>query len=417
MRMTSPARRRAALAVAAAAALLPAAALTGLLPTGPAAGAGTGCQVGYQLQAWSGGFTANLTISVGATAVDGWRLTWTYPAGQQVTSAWNATVGQSGTAVTATNAAYDAQVPAGGSVQFGVQGTAGTSNPAPTDFALNGTPCNGSGPSGGPSTGPTPDTGPSGGPSTSPSGTGQPSTSPTPSTGPSTGAGCGGAALCDGFENQTGATPGGLWSTVYPNCQGTGTASIDTTIAHSGTRSLRVDGGSTYCNHVFVRPSIDVTGVGPVWYARFWVRHTTALPTSHIAFVALRDANDGGNDLRMGGQNGALQWNRQSDDATLPAQSPAGVAQSVPLPTTAWSCVEFMVNGAQGTMQTWVNGTEVPGLHEDGVPTPDIDQQWLNRSTWRPALTDFRLGWESYADGADTLWFDDVALGSARIGC
>ena len=32
-------------------------------------------------------------------------------------------------------------------------------------------------------------------------------------------------------------------------------------------------------------------------------------------------------------------------------------------------------------------------------------------------LTDLKLGWESYGEGADTLWYDDVAVGSQRIGC
>jgi hypothetical protein len=37
--------------------------------------------------------------------------------------------------------------------------------------------------------------------------------------------------------------------------------------------------------------------------------------------------------------------------------------------------------------------------------------------TWRPSLTAPRLGWESYAGGTDTLWFDDIAIGPSRIGC
>ncbi len=32
-------------------------------------------------------------------------------------------------------------------------------------------------------------------------------------------------------------------------------------------------------------------------------------------------------------------------------------------------------------------------------------------------LKSVRIGWESYGEGADTLWFDDVAVGAARIGC
>ncbi|MCP3786536.1 hypothetical protein NLX85_24520 [Micromonospora sp. A3M-1-15] len=43
-------------------------------------------------------------------------------------------------------------------------------------------------------------------------------------------------------------------------------------------------------------------------------------------------------------------------------------------------------------------------------------KQWYGR-TWRPQLTDLKIGWESYGGAADTLWFDDVALGATRIGC
>ena len=98
-------------------------------------------------------------------------------------------------------------------------------------------------------------------------------------------------------------------------------------------------------------------------------------------------------------------------------QSPAGVALSVPLPTNQWECIEFEVNEARKTMSTWLNGREVQGLHLDNVPTQDVDSQWLNRSNWRPDLQDLRLGWESYGGGDDTLWFDDVAVGSQQIGC
>jgi hypothetical protein len=234
---------------------------------------------------------------------------------------------------------------------------------------------------------------------------------------PPGGAGCGSAVLCDGFEDQTGSTPGGAWSVSFPDCQGSGSATVDSSVARSGSRSVRIDGAAGYCNHVFVGTGSGLAGVGATWSVRFYVRHDTALPAAHVTFLAMNDAGDGNRDLRMGGQNSALQWNRESDDATLPEQSPAGVALSRPLPTEQWTCVEFTVDGAAGTAQTWVDGTDVPGLQVDGVPTRDIDSQWLNRPGWRPSLTDLRLGWESYGEGSDTLWFDDVAVGSSRIGC
>jgi len=156
-------------------------------------------------------------------------------------------------------------------------------------------------------------------------------------------------------------------------------------------------------------------GSGAV-YVRYWVRHTTALPASHITMVTMTDANDGNRDLRFGGQNRALQWNRASDDATLPEQSPDGVALSRPLPTDAWTCVEFKVDQSNGTMETWLNGTSVPGLLQDGVGTHNIDGQWLNK-TYRPKLLDLKLGWESYGEGSDTLYYDDVKVSNTRNNC
>ncbi|KJK37910.1 cellulose-binding protein [Lentzea aerocolonigenes] len=341
------------------------------------------CVVGYQVDQWSNGFVGKVTVTNNAAPVDGWTLAWTFAGDQHVTSGWSADLAQSGKAVTARNQAFNRGIATGASVQFGFQATYQGSNDTPADFTLNGVRCN--------------DTSP-------------PTTTTTPPLPP---AGCPSGAFCDGFENQTGTAPAGDWSLAFPNCRGTGTAIVDTSTARTGGKSIRVDGRAGYCNHVFLSTSRGTTGAG--LYTRFYVRHTTALPESHVTFLAMKDTADGGKDLRMGGQNRALQWNRESDDATLPEQSPAGVAQSTPLAVNQWTCVEFGITGSE--LRTWVNGTEVPGLRADGVPTPDVDSQWLRRAGWRPALTNFRLGWESYGNGDDTLWFDDVVLAASRIGC
>ncbi|MEU8421490.1 cellulose-binding domain-containing protein [Micromonospora sp. NPDC048835] len=404
------ARRTSTLLVVAA--LAAAATTTGAaLLTGPAAAA-QGCRVDYTPNQWPGGFTATVKVSPGDTAVSGWTVTWKYAGDERVTSGWNATVSQSGSTVTARNASYNGSIAAGGSTEFGLQGTYGTSGGAPTGFSLNGVPCNGATlpPTTPPPTTPPPTTPPP----TTPPPTTPPPTTPPPTTDPPVG--CAGAVLCDGFESQTGSTPSGDWAVVSPDCSGTGTATIDTATTHSGSRSVRINGTAGYCNHVFVRSTKSLGSLGAVRYARVWVRHTTAQPTEHTTMMAMADAADGNRDLRLGGQNGALQWNRASDDATLPEQSPAGVAQSLPLPTNRWTCVEFMVDGAAGQLRTWVDGAAIPGLTADGSPTHDIDGQWYNR-TWRPQLTDLKLGWESYGGGADTLWYDDVAVGASRIGC
>jgi hypothetical protein len=374
------------LAGAAALATVAAAALVG---TNPASGYAAGtppCAVTYHVDQWTGGFVAQLAVTNNAAAISGWTLTWTFTGTQRVTSGWNADITQTGQSVSARNQAGNSTIATGASVQFGFQATFDGTNDTPTDFALNGVRCN--------------DTNP------------PPTTTSTTTSAPPP-AGCPSGAFCDGFENQTGPAPAGDWALKFPNCQGSGSAVVDTATAHSGGKSIRVDGRAGYCNHVFLGTSRGITG--QALYARFFVRHKTALPDAHVTFLAMKDNGDGGKDLRMGGQNRALQFNRESDDATLPEQSPAGVALSVPLPVGQWTCAEFGITGSE--LRTWVNGTEVAGLHADGTPTPDVDAQWLRRGTWRPVPADFRLGWESYGTGDDTLWFDDVVLSSSRIGC
>ncbi len=346
---------------------------------------------------WGTGHQATLSLTAGTEAVDGWTLEFDLPAGAVVQSAWNVDWSQSGTAFTGSDVGWNGAVAAGQTSElFGlvVGGTAA----APEEFSLNGAVC---GEAGEPTEEPTE------------APTEEPTEDPTeePTEDPTDPSDCPAGAVCDGFEDQTGATPGGEWTVGAPDCTGTGTATVDDTVARSGGKSIRIDGGATYCNHVFIGRELPADAE---WF-RVYIRHTTAQPDAHTTMIAMEDANDSGADLRLGGQNGALQWNRESDDATLPEQSPAGVSLSRPLPVDTWTCVEFQIAG--GELSTWVDGDLVEGLVVDGVPTHDIDGQWLSRPDWNPALVDLRLGWESYGSDADTLWYDDVAFGAERIGC
>ncbi|HEY0805104.1 MAG TPA: cellulose-binding domain-containing protein, partial [Pseudonocardiaceae bacterium] len=100
------------------------------------------CHVTYAKQEWSGGFTANITITdTGTAAITGWTLTFTFPGDQRVTNAWSSTASQNGNAVTVTNAGYNATISPGGSTSFGFQGTWTSNDTSPTSFAVNGTTC------------------------------------------------------------------------------------------------------------------------------------------------------------------------------------------------------------------------------------------------------------------------------------
>ncbi|GER91263.1 hypothetical protein KDW_54250 [Dictyobacter vulcani] len=107
------------------------------------------CQVNYSVvNQWQGGFTGNIVIqNTSASAWNNWSLTYTFPAsGQSITQSWNGTATQSGQNVTFVNASYNGSVAVNGTVNPGFNASWSGSNPAPTNFAVNGNACNGSTP-------------------------------------------------------------------------------------------------------------------------------------------------------------------------------------------------------------------------------------------------------------------------------
>ncbi|MFI7283670.1 PHB depolymerase family esterase [Micromonospora chersina] len=101
-----------------------------------------GCRVAYAVNSWNTGLTASVTITnTAATAVNGWSLAFTLPAGQTVTNGWNATYAPTSGAVTARNVSYNGTIAPNGSVDIGFQATHTGNTGKPTSFTLNGTAC------------------------------------------------------------------------------------------------------------------------------------------------------------------------------------------------------------------------------------------------------------------------------------
>jgi endoglucanase len=102
------------------------------------------CRVRYSAHAtWPGGFTGQIVIeNTGKKAIDGWRLRWSFLAGQQVREGWNAALVQSGPVVTARDLGWNGRIKPGSSVTLGFVGAnAQGANPAPEVFHLNGGRC------------------------------------------------------------------------------------------------------------------------------------------------------------------------------------------------------------------------------------------------------------------------------------
>lgn len=74
---------------------------------------------------WQGGYQAGVVVTnTGTSPLTSWQVRFTLGAGQTVTQSWNATLNQTGSAVTAANLSYNGGLAPGASASFGYLGTA-----------------------------------------------------------------------------------------------------------------------------------------------------------------------------------------------------------------------------------------------------------------------------------------------------
>lgn len=97
--------------------------------TQPSGGA---CTATISNNAWTGGFVTTVKVTAGAAGLSKWAVSVAVPSGSAVTSTWSATAGGSTGTVRFTNVSYNGSVPAGGSTEFGFQGTGAAPSATPT---------------------------------------------------------------------------------------------------------------------------------------------------------------------------------------------------------------------------------------------------------------------------------------------
>ncbi|MFD7624600.1 glycosyl hydrolase family 18 protein [Streptomyces sp. NPDC059851] len=127
------------LAAAVAALAVPLAGLVAL--AGPAQAAESATATYTKVSDWGSGFEGKWTVkNTGTTTITGWTVAWDFPAGTRVTSAWDATVTDSGNRWTGRNVGWNGTLAPGASVTFGFNGTG---SGAPTGCTVNGGSCDG----------------------------------------------------------------------------------------------------------------------------------------------------------------------------------------------------------------------------------------------------------------------------------
>ena len=88
--------------------------------------------------------------------------------------------------------------------------------------------------------------------------------------------------------------------------------------------------------------------------------------------------------------------------------------ESAPSEAGRWQCVEWRMDAADNRIELWFDGEPRPDL------TVSTREHGGNQVDFLfPRFDTVKIGWQLYQpnEGAYDLWYDDIALGSRRIGC
>jgi hypothetical protein len=112
-----------------------------------------------------------------------------------------------------------------------------------------------------------------------------------------------------------------------------------------------------------------------------------------------------GNALRVGEQNGMLMMTVGGDaHGYLSNQNFYNDhLPGVVLKAEAYNCLELLLDSPHTEIEVWVDGVAVPDLHVSDLAHENYDA--------------LRFGFERYAGPDSDFWYDDIAIGTERIGC
>jgi hypothetical protein len=220
------------------------------------------------------------------------------------------------------------------------------------------------------------------------------------------------AALCDGFE---GPAPGQMGSAFTFAPEAGATAVVDATKAYRGKNSVHM---KTNTGGAFITETQTFTGTTAASNNEMWGRifiwfQTAANPQSHDVFITLEDPASTAASAQLhlaGGSRGMLAAQiRTTTDVYRPAIAAAQASPTAvkfPLATPAWQCWEWHTTAAN-TIEFYIDGALYAPM---SVTAAD---KWP-----MPVFKKLSLGFLQFGGTPATeLWIDEVALGTARVGC
>ncbi len=218
--------------------------------------------------------------------------------------------------------------------------------------------------------------------------------------------------LCEGFENGIlGRAPN---SPFEVDLLATSGVTLDNTRASSGTQSVLVRAESGFFESrsamLSLKTRAPVSLSGGAWYGRanFWAGpgFDTVIHNTLIVASGQLDGKEAG--FQLSTTFGSVMGEYYSGTCT-----DCLATSDTRFPLEKWVCVEWMFDDVSNEGRFWIDSKEVGKAR--------IVRSMTSRVEWpAPRFDRLRIGFRSYpfSGGAPiSLWVDDIALGTNRIGC
>lgn len=190
-------------------------------------------------------------------------------------------------------------------------------------------------------------------------------------------------------------------------------ALVDATRAHGGTQALHVRGGQSPA--MLTRPlPPDLDAVHVRTYVWLSAKIGQNPGNNHETLLGVRGSVGQANEeVRFGEIKGVIGTNEVPSDDISPTMESWGRGPVVE--AERWNCLEvaFVREPGGDVVRAWNDGTLI---HEVTMP-----EQWNNGALGTEFLegkfNEFILGWHSFSNFANEVWFDDLIVATERIPC
>jgi hypothetical protein len=214
------------------------------------------------------------------------------------------------------------------------------------------------------------------------------------------------ATFCSGFED-SGLPSGAKYEPDYQKADWAMYMAIDTTQKHAGKSSLLVKAatGSGYSPRL-----LSVAVPGSTFWVRAYMRSDVDIgQAEHNAFMEAMVSKSGASDpgdpnldsMEIAEQYCQVVLNHSDEVVTSNNSGMACGTTGALLPKDTWHCVEAFFDGPNGAVQVYANGAKI-----------------IDKSGWtKLSYGAFSFGFEQFHGPSRNMWYDDVAVAAARIGC